>query len=128
MGSIKAGAIYFALVFGIGFVLGTARVLVLAPRLGELTATLLELPLILAAAWIICGRLIRRFAVPSDVVARLGMGAFAFLLLMIAELGLSIALGQSLEEYLLAFRSPQAVVGLAGQLLYAAFPLIQLER
>jgi hypothetical protein len=36
----KAGALYAIIVFVIGFILGTIRVLLLAPRLGETTAVI----------------------------------------------------------------------------------------
>ena len=39
--AVPAGAVYFLLVFLAGFVLGTFRVLVVLPRIGELAAVLL---------------------------------------------------------------------------------------
>lgn len=53
MRALKAGAIYFVAVFTLGFCLGVLRTLVLVPRLGETLAVLAELPVILAASWLI---------------------------------------------------------------------------
>ena len=50
----KAGALYAVIVLLVGFILGTIRVLLLAPRLGETTAVILEAPMMLAASWFIC--------------------------------------------------------------------------
>jgi hypothetical protein len=43
--TLKAGVVYFALVFGAGFVLGTIRTLWVAPRVGVRTAELAEAPM-----------------------------------------------------------------------------------
>ena len=127
--SLLAGLVYFALLFGIGFVLGTIRVLALVPRVGAVTATLIELPIILLAAWIVCARLTVRLRVPADLRSRVGMGAFAFALLMLAELGVSLWLfGNSLGQYLEQYRTPHGVLGLGGQLLFAVFPVLQIGR
>lgn len=55
----EAGALYAIIVFLIGFILGTIRVLLLIPRLGETIAVILEAPSILrrvgssaAGAWV----------------------------------------------------------------------------
>jgi hypothetical protein len=125
---VKAGSAYFVLVFGIGFILGTIRVLGVAPRLGELVAILIELPIILTAAWIICERVSARFLVPDRWRPRLVMGGVAFVLLMLAELGLSVLLGNSIGEYLDAYSSSPGALGLAGQMIFAIFPLVQLKR
>jgi hypothetical protein len=39
------GALYAIVVFSIGFILGTIRVLLLAPRLGETIAVIIEPPI-----------------------------------------------------------------------------------
>ena len=46
---LRAGVVYFAVVFATGFALGTVRTLWLAPALGERRAELLETPFMLAA-------------------------------------------------------------------------------
>ena len=56
-----AAAAYWAAVFALGFVLGTIRVLWLAPLIGLLPATALELPFMLAASWLVAGLVIARF-------------------------------------------------------------------
>ena len=49
-----AGALYAITVFLTGFILGTIRVLLLAPRLGETTAVIIEAPIMLAVGWFVC--------------------------------------------------------------------------
>lgn len=121
-----AGALYGAAVFGLGFVLGTVRVLWLVPRLGELAATLVELPVMLAASWWLCGRLIRRFSLPPAPVPRLAMGMTALALLLGAEAGLGLTLmGRSMVEQLAAWTAPAALIGLGGQLLFGLMPLVR---
>ena len=89
-GSIgRAAVVYFVLVFAAGFVLGTIRVLLVAPRWGELLAVLLESPIMLfVRGW----RAGHRFVCSEFVGAApgLAMGAAAFALLMTAELALSL--------------------------------------
>jgi hypothetical protein len=72
--SIKAGLAYFALVFGAGFVLGVLRVSFLVPRFGERIAELGEMPLMLAVIVIAARFIMRRFAVPFSMAARIGTG------------------------------------------------------
>ena len=42
---LKAGVLYFALVFGAGFVLGPIRILWVVPRFGTSMAELMETPI-----------------------------------------------------------------------------------
>ena len=120
----RLGLIYFAAVFAAGFVLGTVRTLVLIPRLGELGAVMVELPLILAVAWFVCGRLVRHRGLAATEAA--AMGSIAFALLMVAEAGLSRWLGgRSLAEHLALYAEPAHLIGLMAQLAFAAFPMLR---
>lgn len=126
---VRAGVAYFAIVFAAGFALGTMRVLFVAPHLGELPATLLELPIMLGISWLVCGSLLSRFEVPPRTRPRLTMGALAFGLLMLAELVLSLTLsGRSIDDYAEALTTPQGALGLAGQILFGLMPLIRNTR
>ena len=124
--AVRAGAIYFALVFALGFALGTIRTLFLEGRVGALTAALIELPVMLAAAWIICGHVLRKTALRSATRERLIMGATAFLLLMAAELAVSVLLmGRTVADHLATYRLFDKQLGLLAQLAFAAFPLVR---
>jgi hypothetical protein len=124
--AIRAGAVYVALVFALGFALGTARVLAVAPAIGELLATIVELPIMLAASWLACGRCMRRFDVPPARRARATMGATAFALLMLAELAVAyFGFGRDLATHLARYAGPAAALGLLMQLVFAAMPMIR---
>jgi len=121
-----AGLAYFALVFLLGSMLGIIRILLVAPLLGPIGATLVELPIMLLLSWLICRALVRGLAVPAETGARLLMGGLAFLLLMIAEFGLASLLnGERLGPYLSSYRGTARQIGLVGQLVFAAMPMLQ---
>ena len=125
---LLTGIAYAAAVFSAGFMLGVLRTLVLVPLLGELAAVLVELPVILTIAWLICTRIMRRWLLSPNAAAA-AMGAIAFLLLMLAEAGLSTLLaGRSLAEHLALYAQLAHQVGLAGQLAFAVFPWMQARR
>ncbi|MGA9580848.1 MAG: hypothetical protein WBR13_02630 [Allosphingosinicella sp.] len=127
--AIAAGGLYFLPIFLLGTVLGTIRTLLLEPRLGAVPSVLLELPFMLAASWFVCGRLIRRLSVPAALSSRAAMGGLAFLLLMAAELGLSLfAVDGSVREHFARYGQAAALIGLIGQIVFAAFPLLRGRR
>lgn len=83
--TLKAGVLYFVLVFAAGFVFGTIRTLWVVPRLGVRTAELMEAPVmfgvsILAARWVI-----RHVGVPPLWSRRLAMGCIALGLMLLVE-------------------------------------------
>jgi len=125
--ALGAGAPYFAAVFAIGFVLGTLRVLVLLPEMGELAAVAVELPVMLVLSWAIAGVLVRRYRVPARACARLAMGGVALALLLMAEAGLGVlGLGQDLTQHLAHYLAPAGALGLAGQLGFGLMPWLRL--
>ncbi len=116
----KAGVLYFAIVFGAGFVLGTVRTLWLIPRVGTRIAELMEAPIMLVITFAAARWIVLRLASPARSSARLGIGAIALGLLLFAEFGLVLWLrGISIREYL-ATRDPvsgtvyYAMLGLFG--------------
>jgi hypothetical protein len=56
------------------------------------------------------------------------MGLIAFLVLMWAEVGLGAVLGRSLGDQVAAQQSPSGALGLAAQVIFAPFPVIQVWR
>jgi hypothetical protein len=119
---VGAAIAYWAVVFALGFVLGTLRVLWLAPLVGLIPATLIELPVMLAASWLAAGRLMQRFAI-TTASAALAVGALAFALLMAAECALAVGMmGQTPAQWLADLRQPHALIGLAGQAVFALMP------
>jgi hypothetical protein len=122
---VKAGLLYFALVFAAGFVLGTIRTLWVVPRFGRRVAELMETPImlvitILAARWTVL-----HLAVPPVSSARLGMGCIALVLLLVAEFGFVLRLRRlTIREYF-ASRDPiAATVYYAMLAVFAVMPLL----
>jgi hypothetical protein len=123
-----AAIAYWGIVFALGFVLGAVRVTWLAPLVGLLAATAIELPLILGGSWLAAGWLIGRFGI-ARLTDALAMGALAFALLMAAECALAGALaGQTPVQWLADFRQPHALLGLAGQVVFALMPWLITRR
>jgi hypothetical protein len=121
---IGAGALYFAAVFALGFVLGTIRTLFLEPWLGPVGAVLAESVPMLAAMWLAAPWAARLFDLPPLPVPRLVMGGVALLLLVVAETGLDTLMrGRVLWAERL--RTPDGLIGLALMAAFAAMPLLR---
>jgi type IV secretory pathway TrbD component len=124
MQTLKAGALYFVLVFGTGFVLGAIRTLWIVPRLGTRMAELMEAPFMLAVTILAARWIVHRLAMPSVLSSRLGMGLIALGLMLVAEFGLVLWLrGLSIKEYL-ATRDP--VSGTVYYVLLGVFAIMPL--
>jgi hypothetical protein len=114
---------YFALVFGAGFVLGALRVSFLVPRLGERVSELSEMPVMFAVIFLAAGFVVRRFAVPPAMSARLGTGLLGLGLLLAAELLLAVVLqARSLADYVASRDPVSGSVYLAMLALFALMP------
>jgi hypothetical protein len=124
---IIAGIAYFGCVFAAGFALGVLRTVVVVPLLGETVAVAMELPVILAIAWFACRWLTGGVEVPQRLAPRAAMGVVAFTLLMAGELSISLLLaGRNPIEHLQLYRQASHMVGLAGQIAFALFPILQI--
>lgn len=122
----KAATIYFALVFAAGFVLGTIRTIALAPYLGPALATILELPLMLLISWLACDWVVNRYAIAPHIKTRVSMGLIAFALLIAAETALGmLGFGRSLADQIAIYRETGPALGLAAQMAFALFPIVQ---
>jgi hypothetical protein len=111
---LKSGLLYFSIVFGVGFVLGSIRVFWVVPHFGTRIAELIEMPLMLIAIILAARWLARRLAIPPVLWIRLGMGLVGLCFLLIAEFGAVLYLrGMTIAEYF-ATRDP-----VSGTLYYA---------
>ena len=126
---LKAGALYFGLVFGAGFILGPIRIIWVVPLVGARVAELMELPIMLVITVVAARWVIRRYGIPSTLSSRLGMGCMALSLLLIAEFGLVLRLrGLSMEEYFAATDPISGVAFLVMQGIFASVPLMVARR
>ena len=119
-----AAALYFAIVFSAGFLLGAIRVLWLEPRVGPYVAVLCEAPCILtvivtAASWVPrVMKLQRRLAALSL------MGIGALILQQLADLVVGIALrGNRPADQIDQFTRPEGKIYLLLLLAFAIMPL-----
>ena len=121
---LKAGAVYFALVFGAGFALGPIRILWAVPRFGVRTAELMEAPIMLVATVLAARWIVRRFAVPPAPSRRLGVGFLALGLMLLAELTFVLRLrGLTVAGYLASRDPVSGTVYFAMLGLFAVMPL-----
>ena len=117
------GLLYFVVVFSLAFAMGVARTLIIAPQLGATAAVLLEVPIIVAASWIIARRLLRHrsLSLPQRAI----MGIVAFTLTMVSEAVLSALMrGQSVADWAVVLVTPLGLIGLAGQTAFAVMPIL----
>lgn len=121
---LKAGLLYFAFVFGAGFVLGTIRTLWIVPQVGARMAELMESPIMLAVTFFAARWVVRRLALPPTPSARLGAGFVALGFLLAAEFTLVLGLrGLTIPQY---FASLDPVAGTVYYVLLGIFAVMPL--
>jgi hypothetical protein len=103
---LKAGALYFAVVFAAGFALGTVRTLWVVPRFSARTAELAEAPVMLAVIVLAARWMLRHFGALTLRAQWLAAGLVALSLMLLAEFtGMLWLRGLSIEQYF-ATRDP----------------------
>ena len=126
---LKAGVLYFALVFAVGFVLGTIRTLWIVPSLGARTAELMEMPIMLAAIVLAARWVSRRLLSAPTLATRLGVGFVALGFLLVTEFTVVLWFrGLTINEYF-AGRDPIAGAAYVMMLgVFAVMPLLVTRR
>lgn len=122
--ALISGTLYFLALFSLGFVLGTIRVMFIAPRLGELAATLAEAPVMLAAAYVFCRWTLRRCRTPRTLRSRWVMVLWFLVLLALFETLLGeILFGRTAADQLAALATPAGLIGVAARISAALLPV-----
>lgn len=120
---LKASLAYAAIVFGVGFVLGSVRVFLVVPKTGVRWAELLETPWMLAASFLAARFIIRKLG-PFDGAQRIAAGIGALVFMLLAECGFILAQGRSIPEYLASRDPVSGPVYLLSLALFAAMPFL----
>jgi hypothetical protein len=120
--ALKAGVLYFALVFAAGFVLGTVRTLWLVPRLGVRTAELMEAPIMLGVSILAARWAVQHVGIPPMWPRRLAIGCIALGLMLLAEFSVVLWIrGMTIRGY---FEARDPVSGAVYFLTLGAFAVM----
>lgn len=126
---VKAAVLYFALVFGAGFLLGPIRILWAVPRFGVRWAEFMETPIMIVVTFVAARWIVRRLALPPAPFVRLGVGSLALLLMLGAEFTVVLWLrGLSIREYFASRDPVSGIVYYAALALFAIMPLFVARR
>ncbi len=120
----RAAWVYFGMVYALGFLLGSLRELLIAPRFGGFWPRVIEMPMMLAASWFAAFWVVNRYGIAARA-DRLVMGLTAFALLMLGEVLVGIGLmGRTPGQHLAGYATVQGGLTLLAQSAFAAFPLL----
>jgi hypothetical protein len=119
--------VYAGVAFAAGFVLGTVRVLVLEPWLGEVGAVLVEGPVMLGVSYVAARWVVARWMRDASRGRRVAMGFIALAMLLLAELAIAPVVlrdaeGGWLRAFAGKFATAAGVIGAVWQLLFAVMP------
>ena len=122
--ALTSATVTFLLLFTLGFVFGTIRVVYLTPRLGALAATSAEAPVMLIAAFFLTRWSVRHWRVSHKGGVRWAMVLWFLALLGLFETLLGAALfGRTAAEQWGALATHAGLVGLSAQLIAALLPV-----
>jgi hypothetical protein len=122
---VGAAALYFLIVFGVGFVLGPIRVFWLEPVIGAAAATLCEAPLLLAAMMFAALWVPSKIGLPISMGSLLKMGLIAFTILIVADVLVGTAIrGITWAEQFAYFATPGGLIYLGLLAVFALMPAL----
>jgi hypothetical protein len=126
---LKAAGIYFAIVFGAGFVLGTLRVLLLLPRFGTRAAELMEMPFMFIAIMLGARLTARRFRLHTSPPMSIVVGMVALCLVVMLELTVVLWLrGMTFSNYLTERDPISSTVYYLMLLIFGVMPWLMVQR
>jgi hypothetical protein len=124
-----AAAVYFALVFAAGLLLGPVRVIWLEPWLGNAIAVLLEAPFLIAAMWFAAHAAPRWVGANGGWPSFLAIGLLALILQQVADLAVGFGLrGMTLRDQLAHFATPAGMIYAATLVVFALMPVVRMQR
>jgi hypothetical protein len=122
---VAATLLYFATVFGAGFLFGAIRVFLLESRLGKAGATLCEAPFLLAVMIFAARASPRWTGLSMGGGSLITMGVAALLLQQGADIAIgTLVRGLTLRAQLRNFATPAGIVYALLLLLFTAMPLL----
>jgi hypothetical protein len=122
---IRAAALYFLIVFAVGFTLGPVRVFWLEPVIGPTAAALSEAPLLLAAMVLAALWVPAKFGLPPGTRPLLKMGLIALSLTIMADVTVGTAIrGITWAEQLTYFTTPAGLMYLGLLAVFALMPTL----
>lgn len=126
---LKAGVLYFAVVFGAGFVLGTIRTLWIVPSFGTRRAELIEAPIMFAITVLSSRWVVQRLAIRPSFPRRIAVGLVALGLLVLTEFTVVLWIrGLTIAEYIAGRDPVAATVYVVLLTAFALMPSLGIER
>lgn len=124
MKGVAAAVLYFAIVFGAGFMVGPLRVLYLEPRVGATAAVLLESPMLLlamiAGAWAVL-----RWTRVAGPVPLLAVGVVALALQQCADVAVGILMrGMTVIDHVRQFATTPGMIYAVLLIAFMLMPLM----
>lgn len=121
---LLAGGAYFASVFVAAFAFGAVRTFLIEPRIGETLAVATEAPFLVAAMYLSARHIVPRFRPLTNAGALLGVGAFGLVLQQVAEFGLVMAAGETLQSHLAYLTTAAGGIYLAALVVFLILPFV----
>ena len=122
---VAAAALYFLIVFAVGFACGPVRVIWLEPRLGEIVAVLCEAPVLLGAMVLAARRLPGAVRLRRSVATLAGIGVGALVLQQLADFAVGILLrGMTPAQLVAHFATPAGMIYAALLIAFATMPVL----
>jgi hypothetical protein len=122
--ALIAATVYFLALFALGFAMGTIRVMFLAPRFGQLAATIAEVPVMLTAAFFVCRWAVRRWQVQREAEILWAMVLWFLALLLVFETLLGATLfARTPAEQWASLVTSAGLLGFSAQIIAALLPV-----